>query len=233
MGMDGVELVMEVENAFDIQIQDAEAEKLLTPRLLIDFVQSRVAVTAVSVCLTQRAFNLLRKSLLRHGDWKRTQIIPAADLGALIPRNRRRPLLEIVLGELGINKSPTFGRPNWLNALLLGGAVLAGLFVAILATGYVSLSVTIFAFIGVAILTAGLGLRLTKPLCKEFPKELKTIGDLARWIMTHKADLATASIPAWTRDQIAARVREIIVDVLGCKPDFREDANFVKDLGLS
>ena len=51
--------------------------------------------------------------------------------------------------------------------------------------------------------------------------------------MTHKADLATATVPAWTHDQIVARVREIVVDVLGCKPDFSEDANFVKDLGLS
>ena len=95
------------------------------------------------------------------------------------------------------------------------------------------MSVVIFIFMGVAILTAGFALRLTQPLCREFPKELKTIGDLARWIMTHKADLPTATAPAWTRDQIAARVREIVVDVLGCKSNFSEDANFVKDLGLS
>jgi acyl carrier protein len=35
MGPDGVEIAMAVEDAFDIQIEDAEAAKLLTPRLLI------------------------------------------------------------------------------------------------------------------------------------------------------------------------------------------------------
>ena len=50
--------------------------------------------------------------------------------------------------------------------------------------------------------------------------------------MSHKADLTTVTVSAWTREQIATRVREIIVHVLGCKPDFSEDADFVKDLGL-
>jgi hypothetical protein len=36
----------------------------------------------------------------------------------------------------------------------------------------------------------------------------------------------------WTREQITARVRELIVDQLGVKPDFSDDANFVKDLGV-
>jgi len=232
MGLDGVELVMAVEDAFDIQIKDAEAEKILTPRQLIDFVQSKVAVTSTSVCLTQRAFNLLRKSLLQHGTWKRAQIIPAANLSALIPRNQRRSLVGKVIDELGIKKPPAWVRPNWLNALLFGSSLLAGLFVAVFATGHVSGTTAIWIFMGVTILIAGLALRVTQPLCVEFPKELGTIGDLARWVMTHKPDLATATVPAWTRDQIASRVREIIVDVLGCKPGFSEDASFVKDLGL-
>lgn len=233
MGMDGVEIVMAVEDAFDIRIEDAEAEKLVTPRQLIDLVQSKITVATTSVCLTQRAFNLLRKSLLQHGDWKRQQIVPSANLGALISRNQRRPLLEIVTGELKIKKPPTFDRPNWLNALLLVSSVLVGLFAASFAAVHGSGSATVWIFIGVSILTAGFALRLTQPLCKEFPKELKTIGDLTRWVMTHKADLATATVPAWTRGQIAARVREIVVGVLCCQPDFKEDANFVKDLGLN
>lgn len=232
MGLEGVEIVMAVEDAFDIQIADAEAEKILTPRQLIDLVQGKVAMTSTSVCLTQRSFNLLRKSLMRHGGWKRKQIIPAAALDELIPRGRRRPLLAKVTQELEIKKPPALSLPNWMNALLLGGALFTGLPAAFVAARLVSVSVAVFIFIGVAILTAGIALRLSKPLRKDFPKELRTIGGLARWVMTHKPDLATATAPAWTRDQIAARVREIVVDVLDCKPDFSEDANFVKDLGL-
>jgi hypothetical protein len=87
--------------------------------------------------------------------------------------------------------------------------------------------------IAVICVCAAVAASVTKPFCKEFPQGLQTVGDLARWVMTHKADLATATAPGWTREQITIRVREIIVEQLGCKPDFSEDANFVKDLGLS
>jgi hypothetical protein len=35
--------------------------------------------------------------------------------------------------------------------------------------------------------------------------------------MSHKADLADASLTGWTREQIAARIREIGVDVPGMR----------------
>jgi acyl carrier protein len=232
MGLDAVEIVMAVEEAFDLRIEDAEAAKILTPRQLIDLVQSKVAGATTSVCLTQRAFNLLRKSLLRHGGWKRSEITPATKLSGLINRNRRKVMLEEVATELGIKQPPELILPNWLNVTVLGGSLLVGAVVALATRSIFGLN-AVWIFILVAMFTAGATLRLTKPLCKEFPANLQTIGDLARWVMTHKADLATATIPAWTRDQISTRVREIIVDVLGCKPDFSEDANFVKDLGLS
>ena len=41
MGLDAVELVMAIEEEFGIDITDAEAEKLRTPRLLIDFIWAK------------------------------------------------------------------------------------------------------------------------------------------------------------------------------------------------
>jgi acyl carrier protein len=232
MGLDAVEIVMAVEEAFDIRIEDAEAGKLLTPRQLIDLVQSKVSVITASVCLTQRAFNLLRKSLLRHGGWKRSEITPATNLAALIGRDQRTSLLGKISAEMGIKNPPKLVRANWLNITLLTSSLITGIWVA-WAARHTFGSILVWIFISVAILTAGVALRLTKPLCKEFPANLKTVGDLSRWVMTHKVDLANAAIPGWTREQIVVRVREIIIEQLGCKPDFSEDANFVKDLGLS
>ncbi len=223
---------MAVEDAFDISIDDSEAVKLVTPRLLIDFVLSKVTTTTASVCLTQRAFNVLRKSLIHQCGLKRSQIAPDASLSMLLAKNQRRKLLGKIASELAIKKPPELVRPKWVHAMLLGASLGAGTTFAII-TFHALGAVSVWAFIIVAILTGGLAIWLTKPLCTEFPKNLQTIGDLARWVMSHKADLATPATPAWTRDQITIRVREIIIDVLGCKPDFSEDANFVKDLGLS
>ena len=40
MGLDSVELVMAFEEAFGVPIPDADAQKMLTPRAVIDFVES-------------------------------------------------------------------------------------------------------------------------------------------------------------------------------------------------
>ncbi len=45
MGLDAVEIVMAVEEAFDIQIENSEAEKVLTPGQLVDLVLSNVQLT--------------------------------------------------------------------------------------------------------------------------------------------------------------------------------------------
>lgn len=73
---------------------------------------------------------------------------------------------------------------------------------------------------------------VTKGCCTEFPKGTTTVGELARWIMSHKADLANVTTQGWTREQVAMRVREIVIDVLCCEANYREDARFVEDLGL-
>lgn len=43
MGLDVVELVMAVESAFDVEIPDADAERLHTVGLLYDYVRDRAA----------------------------------------------------------------------------------------------------------------------------------------------------------------------------------------------
>ena len=231
MGLDGVELVMAVEDAFDIQIDDAQAATLVTPRLLIDYVLGKVATATTTVCLTHRSFNLLRKSLLHQGVWKRSEIRPTTKLAVLVPKNCRRKFLLKVSAELRIKKSPALVRPKWLTAVLFAAAVLCGFWVAALAFPFLTtLAILVFTFAAFGI--GAIGASLTNPLRSEFPAELETIGDLARWLMTHMGDLADATRPAWTREQITTRVREIIVEQLGVKPDFSDDAHFVKDLGL-
>ena len=232
MGLDGVEIVMAIEDAFDIQIDDAQAGKLVTPRLLIDHVFGKVTTATSAACLTQRAFNLLRKSLIAQGGWKRSQIKPAVRLAGLILRAQRKNLLQTVTADLKIKSSPNLVRSGWVVGASSVFSLSIGLAV-IVALWPMFSTVLIILAIAVACVSGAIAASLTKPLCAEFPKELQTVGDLARWVMAHKPDLANGTASGWTREQVAVRVSEIIVEYLGCKPDFSEDANFVKDLGLS
>jgi acyl carrier protein len=77
MGLDGVELVMAVEEEFGITISDAEAETIMTPKDLIGIVCEKVDLSNGDVdagqreavceviphCRSQRAFHKIRKAI--------------------------------------------------------------------------------------------------------------------------------------------------------------------------
>lgn len=230
--MDAVEIVMAVEEAFDIRIEDAEAAKVLTPRQLIDLVLSKVAVTTTETCLTHRAFNLLRKSFQTTCGIPRAAIAPSTMLGALLPGPSRRALLGRVINDLGITDNPALVRPNWITTLLAVASLFAGLLaVLIFPPGNIPFGLAIIAIVAAA--TAWIGAQLTKAQRTELDIEPQTIGELSRWVVGHKSDLAGSARSGWTRDQVAARVREIVIEILACESNFREEADFIHDLGLS
>jgi hypothetical protein len=63
MGLDGVAIVMAAEQTFGIDIPDAAAGRLRTPRMLLDYVAARVARAADVDCLSQRTFYRVRHGL--------------------------------------------------------------------------------------------------------------------------------------------------------------------------
>jgi len=70
MGLDAVELVLSVEEEFGINIDDADSENLITPRILSDYVIARLGSVGGTKgrCLSQAAFYRIRSVLVRqHG----------------------------------------------------------------------------------------------------------------------------------------------------------------------
>ena len=63
MGLDSVELVMEVEKHFSISIPDREAEKAYTVGLLVDCVAGILNVTGYNFKLRENIFNLIKSTL--------------------------------------------------------------------------------------------------------------------------------------------------------------------------
>lgn len=226
MGMDGVEIVMAVEDAFDIRIEDAEVEKIVTPRQLIELVQDKVANVETEICLSHRAFNLVRRYFTIHHGLPRKGFKLTTHLDTLFPRQPRKVVLRDMALEVGTEPFPPLVRPSWLVKTLFVISVACGAYFGIRESS---------ASIGIAVsaATGFLGFLLTQPFRNDFPKGLKTAGELALWVKRHKPDLASKSQKAWTHVQIAARVREIVIDVLGCEKIYRDDARFVQDLGLS
>src|ERR1700722_12370853 len=66
MGLDTVELVMEIEEAFDLTIPDEEAEKIQTIGQAYRYILARLAgpVDGTAVCLSAATFYFLRRKLM-------------------------------------------------------------------------------------------------------------------------------------------------------------------------
>ena len=76
MGLDGVELLLAVEEEFGVAIADADAIGLTTPALLAEYVSARLGDRArnAAVCTSSRAFYLLRQALMETGAISRRQL---------------------------------------------------------------------------------------------------------------------------------------------------------------
>ena len=235
MGLDAVEIVMEVEEAFDIRLEDAEAVKVSTPRDLIELVMGKVAQSDAAGCLTQRAFNRLRAALLRQLPLKRQDIAPQVKMAALAPRANRKILLERLAAEIGTPPMPNLVRPEWLVNMLVVCCLVLGLAIAVLLFRHGLWEHRGALFCTALYTAAGLGFlaaAATRACRVNFPPQVTTVADLSRWIVAHKSDLASSAPGKWTREQVAARIRDITIEQLGCAKTYREDASFVRDLGM-
>jgi acyl carrier protein len=241
MGLDAVEIVVMVEEAFDIAIENAEAEKLLTPRDVIEYVMRKVGRTDRAQCLTQRAFHRVREALMRNAGFVRSQIRPEVPTRILFPVARRRELLCKTLNDIGITATPELVRPNWLVSLLFTASVAVGLAAMFWSALSINSKNLFLAFLtaspamtGVAAATvcAWAATKLTIGMKHEFKPALANVGGFSRWVLAHGTEILGAPPGQWSHQQVADRVRMICIEVLDCERTYREDANFVEDLGL-
>lgn len=86
MGLDLVEYVMAVEEAFEVDIPDADAVHLETPAKLIDYLCARLSETADGPPLVQTAFYWLRRALADELVVPRGVIRPSSTVGELTNR---------------------------------------------------------------------------------------------------------------------------------------------------
>lgn len=92
MGLDGVELVLSVEEEFEIGIDDADAASLSTPRILADYVASRLGTPSIDNgrCLSQAAFYRIRSALVKQFGAPRQDVLLASPIEHFLNGNRPR-----------------------------------------------------------------------------------------------------------------------------------------------
>ena len=84
MGLDGVELVMAVEEEFQIAISDSEANECSTVRKLVELVHSRLRHSSTDPCPSQHSFYHARRNLISILQAQRNEIKPDTNLEEIV-----------------------------------------------------------------------------------------------------------------------------------------------------
>ena len=226
MGMDGVEIVMTVEERFGIEISNDEAERIVKPRELIEQIATKVHAAPDSVCLSRRAFHKVRRALVKDFNISRQTVRPSSRFKDLFPAGGRRERWIALRHRLGAARWPELQLP--MTAGLL--AISSGLAAVYCSLAFVS--TPLFPALGIAVIAGVIWIFRASCLRIAFPHSSDSVGGLAHFLAGQAPETLGYMEQAWSRHEIAMAVREIVIDVIDCE-NYSEDARFVEDLGLS
>jgi acyl carrier protein len=221
MGLESVELVLAIEEEFGIEIADADAVNLATPRMLADYVVARLGHPGVDEgrCLSQAGFYRIRAALVNRFGARRGDIRPESPI---------RPFLQGDLRKQWRELAEAIDAPQ-LPKLQCRKRVELPLILALpLAT------VLLLAWSGAsawAVLLAGLvgwiaGAGIADRLADQLPSEPATVAALVPYVRIPER-------AHWTPGYVLQRV----IQITSVQPNIpwariRPDDHFVEDLGL-
>jgi acyl carrier protein len=224
VGLDGVELVMEVEDEFDIAIPDDEASRILRVGDLVECVSKKCLRSPRDRCASAHTFYLLRSALVDLVNVPRYDVRPAAALAALVPVDRRRRVWQ-EFAKVGL-ALPNLQRPKRLVVLLW--LLVLVMTVAATVFGGFSLGVknALLFPIFFGALAAYLACRLSAPWAICIPATCAKVGDAV--LSAIRAPSAQLS-----RGEISYKVRVIVAEQLGLPFDsVTEDKHLVDDFHI-
>ena len=229
MGLELVELVMEVEETFGIIVSDQAAPQLQTVGQLHAYILESRRQTQQQGCPTGHVFRNVRRVLTENTSVPRRAIRPSTELKTMLPpRIRRRVwkrLQQEVPGRLRGLRLPFRLGPVLTGCCLLAGVVTAAMIVPLV--GFVH-AIVLGGTATVAMLLVTFS--VTRPIALAFPHGVATVGDAARATLPPGYEVAVRQ--QMTDEEVWAKLQKIVADTLGVKvAKVTPSARFVEDLG--
>ncbi|TWU44425.1 acyl carrier protein [Rubripirellula reticaptiva] len=228
MGLDAVEIVMDVEDHFGITIQNAESEHIRTVGDLVALIHNRISMTQETYCPTLPAFLRLRTAVRNATADSTFRIRPRQRISDELTVQQRRDLWKRLSELLGAPPRD-LRRPKILRGIL-GTSIAALLGTALIAA--IAIDIRIFPVtLAIAIFCIFVLHMITAPFCIVPPDEWVTFGDVTAKLVGVTA--ATKQLHLGTSDDILDELRPLIVKILGVDGDeVVSNARFVEDLGV-
>jgi acyl carrier protein len=236
MGLDGVELVMEFEEEFGIELKDEEASEVLTPRMVVDLICSKLKNIDERTCQTQRTFYILRKAFIKMFGLERKSITPDMPFRNLIRKSKEKEVWEQIKIAISARRWPEFIRPLWMSRTL--GAVGFAIFSLTSCTAFYKFVLVdhidivegifyaVILGIFLVILFGIIAAKLTRPWKIYIPPEFKSVRDLIPYAVT-------SDRIKWDREVVSIRVKQIVMEQLGLEESYyTEDSRFIEDFNM-
>lgn len=229
MGLDAVELILAVEDAFRIHISDEEASAVSTVDDLHALVISKLREPDSKRCLTSAAFYRVRRGIVETLGLNRRQIRPSTPLEAILPPNGRRQNWYRIQETTKL-KLPALRHPPLLQAILLAlGAALAvapGLYARIAPAWFLLLP-----FPG--LIVGSLFVRLSPWLATAFPPHTLTVGGLSRDVLAINHARLSEELGAWNEQDVWECLCRLVAHRTGMSPtQINRDSRLFDDLGI-
>jgi len=223
MGLDTVELLLAVEDTFQIHIEDEEAGRVATVDDLHQLVLSKLV--GPSACLTSIAFYRTRRAFVDSLGIDRHQVRTWTLLELLLPREGRREKWRRIQSRLKL-KLPHLAHPAWMQILsIFVGASLTA--VPAMYAGIRGIWLIALGLIGFFI---GLFLPQLAPwLASDFPNDDITIGDLARDVLAANYKQLAAEVGGASKRDVWETLCRVIVDQTGVDKELVKPGAFLAE----
>lgn len=233
MGLEVVELIMRVEEEFEIEIGDEEAAQIWTAGQLCDLIQSKANIQISSNCLSSATFYQTRRDLMKLTGVSRREIRPTTRLEQIFPVLHRRQKWQQLRAESGV-RLPNLQLPeklNWVGTGLCFGFGI--LFFAALVPVLDGFYLRSMPFFLATIASLWLISKVMAPVATDFPLSYATVGGLVKNTTFMRFKASPQELIEARPAEIWQRVQFLIADELGVDLEkVTPDADFVRDLGV-
>lgn len=231
MGLDVVELVMEIEDEFGISIQDKDAEKLQTMSDTQKYLQNILKSRKKFPCPNQHAFYQIRKALMKTGRFSRNTISPRSETQQFIPSENKHQFWKDFGDRIDL-KLPSLA----LNSKIIKGSLIAPLIVLVIVfcwnienNGFIYATGSALCSLMVAFIIIGiflLALKCIPTLNIDIPSGCKTLKEISIFIACR--NYLPENLPT---DNIWNRLCRVVSEVAGVEEkELKPETSFIHDL---
>lgn len=232
MGLDGVEILMEVEETFNISIAEHQSPKIRTVGDLYALVlnQTRNLEHDSEACLSATTFYELRRHLREYLE-DASSLRPDWIVNETFPKRLRRLKWQSLAEQMDL-RFPNLERPRWIVSIttLVVLVITCLTFWFLLTT--VGLSAAILLTTIVLPLAVAVAVKITIP-CQQLPGDaFQTYGGLVDQLIAMNYGKLSERKQIWNPTDIWRILQTIISEQLGVKKEqVTPEANFAHDLG--